>query len=206
VTLFGITGGIGMGKSTAGQLLKERGVSVVDTDTIAKQLTEPGRPAVEEIQRRFGPVVLSPIGGIDRAALAKIVFTDAQARADLEAILHPGIRAAWEAIVSGWNRSGVERAAVLIPLLFETGAETRFDAVICLACSEMSQVQRLRLRGWDDSQIRQRVAAQWPLERKVLRSDFMVWSDTTLDAHAAQLERVVFQRKITSSKASGARA
>ena len=202
--LFGITGGVGMGKSTAGQLLRQRGVEVADTDLVARQLTAPGRPALQEIVQRFGPRVLLADGQLNRAELARVVFADAGARADLEAILHPRIRAAWEAEAQGWRAAGRGVGAVLVPLLFETGAAARFDAVICVACTEASQWQRLRQRGWTDGQIRQRVAAQWPVERKMARADFVVWSDTSLETHAAQLERVVLQRPLTSSGASGA--
>jgi dephospho-CoA kinase len=198
VKLFGVTGGVGMGKSTAGQLLRQRGVEVADTDEIARQLTEPGQPALAEIVRRFGPQVLSLDGRLNRAELARIVFTDAGARADLEAILHPRIRVAWEAEAERWRAAGHERGAILIPLLFETGAAPRFDAVICVACSEASQWQRLRRRDWTGSEIRQRVAAQWPVEKKMAHSDFVVWTDTTLEAHAAQLERVVLPKPPTS--------
>jgi dephospho-CoA kinase len=202
VKLFGITGGVGMGKSTAGQMLKQRGLAVADTDLIARQLTEPGQPALEEIARRFGPMVLAADGQLNRAELARVVFAEAGARADLESILHPRIRARWEAEAEGWRATGRD-GAILIPLLFETGAETRFNAVICVVCSEASQRRRLRLRGWTDAQILQRLAAQWPVEKKIARSDFVVWTDTTLETHAAQLERVVFQRPIISSGASG---
>jgi len=204
VKLFGITGGPGMGKSTAGQLLRRRGVEVADTDLIARQLTEPGQPALREITQQFGPAVLSSDGRLNRARLAKVVFDDARARASLEAILHPRIRAAWEAGAQAWRAAGRGCGAVLIPLLFETGAEPCFDAVICVVCGEHSQWRRLRQRGWTDSQIRRRLAAQWPVEKKIDRSDFVVWTDATLETHAAQLERVVFQRPLTSSAASGA--
>jgi dephospho-CoA kinase len=204
VKLFGITGGVGMGKSTAGQLLRQRGVEVTDTDLLARQLTEPGQPALPEIAQRFGPSILAADGQLNRAELARVVFADAGARAELEAILHPRIRAAWEAEVQGWRAAGREVGAVLIPLLYETGAAPRFDAVICVVCSEASQRQRLRQRGWTDSQMSQRLAAQWPVEKKVARADFVVWTDTNLEAHAAQLERAVFQRPLTSSATSGA--
>jgi dephospho-CoA kinase len=204
VTLFGITGGVGMGKSTAGRLLRQRGIEVADTDEMARQLTEPGQPALQEIVQRFGPLVLSPDGRLNRAELAQVVFADAGARADLEAILHPRIRAVWEAEAERWRAAGCACGAILIPLLFETGAAPRFDAVICVACSEDSQWQRLRQRGWTDGQIRQRLAAQWPVERKISLSDFVVWTDTTLEAHAAQWERVVRSRPLTSSATSGA--
>jgi dephospho-CoA kinase len=193
-----------MGKSTAGQLLAQRGLAVVDTDVIARQLTEPGQPALGEIAQRFGPQVLSADGRLNRAELARLVFADVGARADLEAILHPRIRTTWEAEAESWRAAGRGRGAILIPLLFETGAASRFDAVICVACSEASQWRRLRLRGWTDDQIRQRLAAQWPMEKKIAGSDFVVWTDTTLETHAAQLERVVFRRQLTSSEASDA--
>jgi dephospho-CoA kinase len=196
VKLFGVTGGVGMGKSTAGQILEQRGVAVADTDLIAHRLTEPGQPALSNIAQRFGPAVLSADGRLNRAALARIIFADAGARADLEAILHPPIRAAWEAEAQRWRAEGRDCGAILIPLLFETGAAPRFDAVICVVCTETSQWRRLRLRGWTDDQILQRLAAQWPVERKMARSDFVVWTDTTLEIHAAQLERVVLQRPI----------
>jgi dephospho-CoA kinase len=203
VKLFGITGGVGMGKSTAGLLLGRRGVEVADTDELSRQLTEPGQPALREISQRFGSQVLSPDGQLDRPGLARVVFADVGARADLEAILHPRIRAAWQALAEGWRAAGRPCGAILIPLLFETEAAPRFDAVICVACSEASQWQRLRLRGWTDGQIRRRLAAQWPVERKIARSDFVVWTDTVLEVHAAQLERVL---ELTSSAASGAPA
>jgi dephospho-CoA kinase len=187
-----------MGKSTAGQLLRQRGVEVADTDEIARRLTEPGQPALEEIRQRFGPRVLSPDGRLSRAELAQIVFADAGARSDLEAILHPRIRAAWEGEAERWRLEGRSHGAVLIPLLFETGAGPRFDAVICVACSEALQWQRLRQRGWTEDQIRQRLAAQWPVEKKIAQSDFVVWTGTTLEAHAAQLERVVLQPPLIS--------
>jgi dephospho-CoA kinase len=204
VKLFGITGGVGMGKSTAGQLLRQRGVEVADTDVMARQLTEPGQPALREIAQRFGPAVLSADGQLNRAELARVVFADAGARADLEAILHPRIRAAWHAEAESWRGARRDCGAILIPLLFETGAEPCFDAVICVVCSEASQWERLRQRGWTDGQIRLRLAAQWPVEKKMARSDFVVWTDTTLETHAAQLARVVLARQLTSSAASGA--
>ena len=196
--LFGVTGGVGMGKSTAGQLLRQRGVEVADTDEMARHLTEPGQPALQEIAQRFGLQVLSLDGRLNRAELARVVFADAGARADLEAILHPRIRRAWEAEVEDWRAADRGVGAILIPLLFETGAAPRFDAVICVVCSEASQWQRLRQRDWTGSEIRQRLAAQWPVERKIALSDFVVWTDTTLEAHAAQLERVVLPRPLTS--------
>lgn len=182
-----------MGKSTAGELLRQQGVSVSDTDVIARQLVEPGQPALEEIVERFGPSVLSAGGRLNRKELARLAFSDAAARAALETILHPRIRAAWEAGVKNWRAAGHATGAVIIPLLFETKAAPLFDAVICIGCSAASQWDRLRQRGWSDGEIRQRLEAQLPLEQKIAQSDFVVWTDTTLEAHAAQLSRIILR-------------
>ena len=189
--LFAITGGVGMGKSTTGALLEKRGMAVVDTDRIARQLVEPGQPALAEIAGAFGPSVLSPSGGLDRKELALRIFADAAERAKLEAILHPKIREVWKAEVERWRVSGCARGAVIIPLLFETRGESLFDVIICVACCAASQFQRLRERGWSRAEIKQRLAAQWPAEEKIARSNFVIWTDTTLEAHAAQLEKVM---------------
>jgi dephospho-CoA kinase len=189
--LFGVTGGVGMGKSTAGDLLRKQQVSVLDTDVIARQLVEPGQPALEEIVTRFGPSIRASDGTLDRKALGRIAFSDPAARADLEAILHPRIRATWEAGVKQWRAAGHSAGAVIIPLLFETKAAHLFDAVICIACSGATQWQRLRQRGWTDGEIRQRLEAQLPLEQKIAQSDYVIWTDTTVEAHAAQLNRII---------------
>jgi dephospho-CoA kinase len=203
--LFGVTGGIAMGKSTAGELLRRRGVAVVDTDTLARQLVEPGQPALAEILEKFGPSVLLDDGRLDRGQLARIVFSNPAARSDLEAILHPRIRAAWGGEAQSWREAGLARGAVVIPLLFETRAASLFDATLCVACSAATQARRLRERGWDAAQIKQRLEAQWPAERKIALADYVVWTDTTLEAHAAQLLRVL-GGAVSNSPAPGANA
>jgi dephospho-CoA kinase len=191
--LLGITGGVGMGKSTTVTFLATQGISVVDTDIIARQLVGPGQPALREIATVFGPSILSPIEGLDRKEMARIVFKDATARAKLEAILHPKIRQIWEADVKKWRAAGLATGAVVIPLLFETRAESQFDAIICVVCSAVSQYERLQARGWTRAGIQQRLEAQWPTEEKISRSDFVIWTDTTLEAHSAQLERALLR-------------
>jgi dephospho-CoA kinase len=191
VIVLGVTGGIGMGKSASGQLLMQQGVAVIDTDDIARRAVEPRQPALAQIQDRFGPAVFLPDGSLDRKQLARRVFAIPSARSDLEAILHPRIRAAWTAEVDTWRKAGRPCGAVIIPLLFETGAERFLDATVCVACSATAQVRRLRERGWDAVQIQQRVEAQWPVEKKIARSDFVVWSGATLEVHAEQLRKII---------------
>jgi dephospho-CoA kinase len=189
--LFGLTGGIGMGKSTAARLLRERGVPVVDTDTLARQLVEPGQPALAEIQRRFGLDIVDGGGNLRRGELARRIFADPIARRELEGILHPRIRQRWQARVAAWREEGRPRAVVVIPLLFETDARAQFDAVICAACTRASQLERLDARGWTREQIERRLEAQWPGERKMELADFVVWTEGNMEAHEQQLRRVL---------------
>lgn len=191
--LLGLTGGIGMGKSAAAQFLRERGAQVVDTDELARRLVERGQPALLEIQTAFGKSMVAPGGQLRREELAQIVFTDPAARTKLEAILHPRIREGWLAQVETWRRENHALAVVVIPLLFETNAGSHFDKTICVACSAANQCKRLLERGWTPEQIRQRIAAQWPIEQKIARADFVVWTDGSLEVHAEQIERIIVQ-------------
>ena len=186
----GLTGGVGMGKSTAAEFLRSRGAQVVDTDELARQLVQPGQPALTEIQTEFGKKVIAPDGRLRRDELAKIVFSDTAARKKLEAILHPRIRERWLAQVEIWRKENCALAVVVIPLLFETRAESHFNKIICVVCSAPAQRKRLLSRGWTPNQIGQRLAAQWPVEQKISRADFVVWTDGALDVHAQQLERI----------------
>ena len=126
-----------------------------------------------------------------RDELAQIVFADAAARKKLEAILHPRIRERWLAQIEIWRGENRALAVVVIPLLFETRAESHFNKIICVACSAPTQRERLLGRGWTPEQIQQRLAAQLPVEQKIARADFVVWTDGALDAHAQQIERIM---------------
>ena len=189
--VLGLTGGIGMGKSTSAQLFRARGVPVVDTDDLARQVVEPGQPALAEVLAAFGPQFAGPAGQLRRDELARCVFADPAARQRLEDILHPRIRALWRAQVETWRAEGRPLAVVVIPLLFETKAEAELDATICVACSAAMQQQRLRARSWSTEQIQQRLQAQWPVETKIERADYLVWTEAGLDTHAAQIERIL---------------
>ncbi len=189
--LLGLTGGIGMGKSTASALLQRLGMAVVDTDEIARELVAPGQSALAEIQAAFGGEVLRSDGTLDRGRMARIVFGDPDARRRLEEILHPRIRAAWANRVGDWRSGGVACGVVVIPLLFETEAEAQFDAVICVACSAGTQRQRLRERGWSEEHLEQRVSAQMPIESKMRKSGYVIWTETPIAVHEAQWKVVL---------------
>ena len=189
--LFGLTGGIGMGKSAAAQILAERGVLLVDTDLLARSVVEPGQPALRQIQQTFGDSVVSPEGQLRRDALARIVFSDPAARRKLEEMTHPRIRELWRGQVELWRAGQVAKACAVIPLLFETNAEKEFDATICVACSAATQRKRLLERGWTAEQITQRIAAQFPIEKKIAKATFVVWNESSLEILAAQIESIL---------------
>lgn len=189
--LLGLTGGIGAGKSSCAELLRQRGVAVADTDVIAHQLVEPGQPALQEIVQRFGAVLLDDSGRLRRGELARAVFQNAADRRDLEAILHPRIRRVWQQEVERWRAEQLSIGVVVIPLLFETDAAPSFDATVCIACAAATQWRRLRARGWSDEQISGRLNAQWPVEKKMAVSNFVIWTEAGLDVHAGQLDRVL---------------
>jgi len=189
--VLGLTGGIGMGKSTSGQLFRARGVPVVDTDDLARQVVEPGQPALAEVLAAFGLEFAGPDGQLRRDELAQRVFADPAARRRLEEILHPRIRALWRAQTETWRAEGLPVSVVVIPLLFETKAEAELDATICVACSAATQQERLRTRGWSIEQIQQRLQAQWPAETKIQRADYLVWTEAGLDVHAVQIDRIL---------------
>jgi dephospho-CoA kinase len=188
---IGLTGGVGMGKSTAAGILRSRGVPLVDTDELARQLVQPGEPALDEIKKVFGHEFVTPDGQLRRAELARIVFSHSAAREKLEGILHPRIRAAWLAQVESWRKDDRPLAVVVIPLLFETRAETFFEKIICVACATPTQQQRLQARGWNADQIQQRLAAQWPVTVKIARADFLVWTEGSLDIHRQQWQQIL---------------
>src|SRR5262245_24107306 len=114
--VFGLTGGVGMGKSTAGKLLVDLGIAVTDTDVIAREVVKPGEVAFQEVKRRFGNEIVGNDGKLRRDELARRVFADAEARRDLESILHPRIRELWLRQIGQWRAEGRSIGVVVIPL------------------------------------------------------------------------------------------
>ena len=120
-----------------------------------------------------------------------MVFRDEAARRKLEAILHPRIQQLWQRQLAVWKREGRTQAAVVIPLLFETGSASEFDTVLCIACSPAAQRQRLSSRGWTAEQIEQRIAAQMPIAEKMSRAHRVVWNEGGLAGLARQCDRIL---------------
>lgn len=189
----GLTGGVGMGKSTAAGLLANDAACVIDADDLARQLVLPGQEALFEIRNTFGDHIVGSDGNLRRAELARVVFSDPKARQKLEAILHPRIRALWHQQLEVCRGEHKPLAVVVIPLLFETAVEAEFDTTICVACSAETQRRRLLARGWGEEHIRQRRAAQWPVEKKMLRADYVIWSEGSLKLLREQMGRILQQ-------------
>lgn len=192
----GITGGIGMGKSTATAWLMSRGERVCDTDVLARNLVEPGKPALTEIIDLFSLDALDSNGQLNRRWLAERVFEDVSARIQLEQILHPRIHQGWKTWLAQAREEGAVRAFVVVPLLYEKRYEAEFDRVVCLGCSTGTQRRRLNERGWSDSQISQRNAAQLATDSKMARADFVVWTEGLLAVHEAQWPAVIARLRI----------
>jgi dephospho-CoA kinase len=185
-----LTGGIATGKSYVLERFRRLGASCLDADALAHGVMAPGTEASEAIAARFGPEVLTAEGAVDRARLGPIVFADAHARRDLEAIVHPAVYRAIMAGLRGFETLGATIAVVDIPLLYETAAERRFDRVVATVCSPATQLARLVKRGLTDAEARQRMAAQMDAEAKAARADFTIRTDGTFEETDRQVEGV----------------
>lgn len=177
---IGITGGLATGKSMVASLFRELGAIVFSADEIAREVLAPGTPALQEIVVRFGPEMLRPDGTLDRARLGALIFANPEARRALEAITHPRILALMkERIQSALNKHGRDALiAAEVPLLYEVGMEDWFDAILVVAASEQTQIDRLRVRdGLSEAEARQRIACQMPLTEKIARADYVVWNE-----------------------------
>lgn len=139
----GLTGGIASGKSMVSKLFAALGVPIIDTDQVARDVVEPGQPPLERLVERFGTDILTPDGHLDRPKLREIVFSDPRARADLEALTHPAIGTAVEALSAA---AGGPYQILVIPLLVEKGLGARLDRVLVVDCPETLQIRRLQAR------------------------------------------------------------
>jgi len=191
MVLVGVTGGIGMGKSESATALTDLSVPWVDTDDLARQETRRGSEALGQIAGIFGADVLDSSGNLRRDRLASLVFKDPAARRQLEEILHPRIALSWRAQVQQWRQAATPVAAVIIPLLFEKQYQNDFSTVVCLACTRLTQILRLKARGWSDAQIHGRNSAQLPVSMKMERATFVVWTEGSLMIHRLQWERIL---------------
>lgn len=200
----GLTGGIGTGKSSVGERWsRQSGTAVIDADELAHQTLTPGTPTYDEIVKTFGKGILAADGTIRRAALAEIVFGNEQKRFMLNRIIHPAVRQMWTDGMARLEREGRTRCVVVsVPLLYEVGAENEFHCVVVVGCSEQTQLVRLAVKGMTEADARARIRAQWPLQMKMDRADFVIWNDGLPEVFHQQADIVWAQIKESYHAAS----
>ena len=185
--IIALTGGIGAGKSLVAQYFSELGARVVDADQLSRVAIERGSEGFDEVLLRFGESILRD-GDIDRKALAEIVFADASARADLEAIIHPRVRELFNDVVA--DLAPDETLIYEIPLLVESNAAANFDLVITVEADLEIRKERLRKRGMFISEIERRIAAQASREEREAKADHVITNDRDEDALLRSVENL----------------
>jgi dephospho-CoA kinase len=165
---LGLTGGIASGKTAVAAMLREMGFAVLDADSLAHKLIEPGEPAYDDVVREFGAPILDTDNRIDRVKLAAIVFSDPAKLARLNAILHPRVESVIHEQFAKWLRNGTRAAAfVEAALLVEAGYHKNLDGLVVTWCRPDQQLARLLARGFTDEDARRRIAAQLPVTEKL---------------------------------------
>jgi len=186
--VVGLTGGIGSGKSTVARLLAAHGARIIDADVLARQVLDPGSPALEAVRTRFGSEVFDANGVLDRKALGARVFGDPEARAALNAIVHPDVaRRAMEAMAQ-LMAEDVPVIVYDVPLLYENGLDRSIPFVVVVHVPR--DVQKARVFGRDglsEAEIDARIAAQLPLDDKAKRAHHVIDNSGSLEQTEAQV-------------------
>jgi dephospho-CoA kinase len=172
---LGLTGGMGCGKSSVLNFFSENGWHCVESDAVVRSLLENDSEVISAVRDRFGPNVVEG-GKVNRASLGAAVFNDAAALRWLEELLHPRVRAQWQASIAAHPRAVVE-----IPLLYEKNLENQFDLNVCVTAGLSTQLERLAKRGFSREQALARMARQLPLAEKEKRADVVISNNGTLD-------------------------
>ena len=192
--VLGLTGGIGMGKSTVAGMFAARGIPAFNADEAVHELQAPHGAAIPALAAAFPGVVAD--GVLDRAALRAQVLADDAAMKRLEAIMHPLVRAMEGAFIAEAERAGRRAVLLDIPLLFEVGGAGRVDKIITVSCPRETQLARVLNRGVPRAQIEAIIARQMPDAEKRRRADFVVETSGTLEATQAQVARIIEELKL----------
>jgi dephospho-CoA kinase len=185
---IGLTGGIASGKSTVAELFADLGVAVIDTDLIAREVVQPGQPALIEIRSSFGDSVFKDDGTLDRSALRQQIFSDDAARAQLEAILHPLIQ---EETIQRVNAASGSYIVIVVPLLADSPLREHIDRVLVVDCDEATQIERLLARDAEtEDQARRILAAQASREQRLQIADDVIHNNSTIEAISTQLSAI----------------
>lgn len=190
--IIGLTGGIACGKSTVSRMLAERDARIIDADLIAREVVRPGEEAWSLVVERFGRDILLANDELDRAKLGSLVFSDEQARLDLNAIVHPAIRGRMRQLTKEAQEEGIALIVLDIPLLYESKLEYMVEKVVVVYCTVNLQLERLMKRnGFDEEEARRRIASQMSIEDKRLRADYVIDNSGTLTETEQQVDELV---------------
>jgi dephospho-CoA kinase len=191
---LGLTGGIASGKSAVAAMLREMGFAVLDADSLAHKLIEPGQPAYDEVVQEFGEAVIATGGRVDRAKLSAIVFNDRAKLDRLNGIVHPRVAEVIFSQFEAWRRAGVRDAVfVEAALLVESGIHKNLDGLVVAWCAPQQQLERLVTRGLSEAEARRRIAAQLPVEEKLLLATEKIDCSGSLEATRLQVEALAFK-------------
>jgi dephospho-CoA kinase len=197
---LGLTGGIASGKSAVAAMLREMGFAVLDADSLAHKLIEPGQPAYDEVVRDFGQTVIAPGGRVDRAKLSAIVFNDRAKLDRLNAIVHPRVAEVIFSQFEAWRRAGVRDAVfVEAALIIESGIHKNLDGLIVAWCDPDQQLERLVDRGLSEAEARRRIAAQLPAEEKLLLATEKIDCSGSLEATRRQVEALASKLRLSQT-------
>ncbi len=186
---LGLTGGIASGKSAVAAMLRELGFHVLDADSLAHKLIEPGQPAHGDVLKEFGSSIIDGTGHIDRHKLAATVFHDRAKLDRLNAIVHPRVAEVISRQFDEWKSNGVRDAAfVEAALLIESGIHKNLDGLVVAWCAPEQQLERLIARGHSEAEARTRIAAQLPVEEKLRHSTEKIDCSGSLDETRRQVE------------------
>ena len=190
-----LTGGIATGKSYVANRLRAAGVPLVDADVLSREVVAPGTPGLAAVRKRFGPDAVRRDGTMDRVRVAQIVFKDKRARLDLEAIVHPAVAKAINQFFDDLPKR-TPFAVADVPLLYETGRDKDFNAVIVVACPRDMQLQRLMERNkLSKEDAERRLNAQLPIDQKVKKATHVIRTDGTFDETNSQVDALIAQLK-----------
>ncbi|WP_286885019.1 dephospho-CoA kinase [Aneurinibacillus sp. UBA3580] len=190
--VIGLTGGIACGKSTVSRMLAERGARIIDADIIAREVVRPGEEAWSLIVERFGRDILLANEELDRVKLGAIVFADEQARLDLNAIVHPAVRARMRQLMKEAQEESIALIVMDIPLLYESKLEYMVEKVVVVYCTAEQQLKRLMERnGYDEEEAMRRIASQMSIEEKKSRADYVIDNSGTFTETEEQVDELV---------------
>ncbi len=194
MSVYGLTGGIGAGKSTVANMFQESGIPVVLADDVGRRVASKGSDGLAEIVRSFGPDVLDGIGELDRRKLGTLIFNDPDRRRELEGILHPRVRDQSRELFSQLEQAGNQIVVYESALLYETQRHTEMRGVILVTASEEQRIARVRSRdGSEEEAVRQRIKAQMDEEEKRGLADYIIENNGDLQALRRKVDSLIAQ-------------